>query len=420
MLSMLASRPDPRIVRRRYSRVLRLQYVRDAVAGHDRTVGESSSRSWTRRISLLQLVPAVIVAIAGAVELARLIDLHAAPGVYLGWAAAAAGAVATVWAPWPGLALVAAGPMLSGAFGWNPIVEWSIGVFMVFSVTLRRGRPVLAGLLVGVPAMVGIFLGGGVEAGCSGSFAAVISLAAAGGIGMALRAQRRLRAALEQRAADAQATKEAEAERRVAQERLRIARELHDMLGHEIATVSLQLGIAEVALPEAGSQESRRALEAARGSVRGVLAETQRILAVLREDSRPEPSEPTPGLHELLRLADSFGKAGLDLHARFEMDDVAVTGEVGLAAYRVVQEALTNASRYARGTVSLAVVREGAELVIEVRNQRDNDAVATGGGLGLIGMRERVSTAGGILRIERGGTGFALTVRLPILDGTRS
>ncbi|QSB24290.1 sensor histidine kinase [Curtobacterium sp. 24E2] len=256
---------------------------------------------------------------------------------------------------------------------------------------------------------------------------ALISVVAAAAIGSGLRVQHQYRASLEQRAADAVATRELEAERRVAEERVRIARDLHDVIGHEIAVVSMQLGVAEVTLP-AGADEARRALDAARDGVRNVLTETQHVLTVLRSASSSgadldDPTAPAPGIAQLPGLVASYERIGLDVDAR--LDDVGpVSVPIGVTVYRVLQESLTNAHRHGEGRTTVTLARAGDDLVLEVCNPRrrtpaDEPVAGRTGGLGLVGMRERVAAVGGSVQAAADGVLFVVRVHLPTANGAR-
>jgi len=234
------------------------------------------------------------------------------------------------------------------------------------------------------------------------ALAAVVSTMAGGATAIAVRLRRQYWASLEQRATDAIATRELEATQRVAEERLRIARDFHDIVGHQIAVLSMQLGAAEVAA-DTDPMATREALDAARASVKAVLVETQMILHVLRTGSDEDGEElrPPPGVPRLAELLDSFRTAGLRITATFDEMPESLDAGVDLTIYRIVQEALTNASRHGDGEATVTVLARAKRILIDVTNGVPRDAAprTPGRGYGLQGMRERVGSANGTLHV---------------------
>lgn len=370
---------------------------------------------------------AAVVLLACAIESGRVVAANAGPGPGIAVAATVLAVVAAPWTPWTALGLATVAPVLGGLSGWSPIVTWSCAVLLLFAVSSRQGHPVRAAAIVAPGVVIGTLLAPGEGGAVPTALGALISVVAAAAIGSGLRVQHQYRASLEQRAADAVATRELEAERRVAEERVRIARDLHDVIGHEIAVVSMQLGVAEVTLP-AGADEARRALDAARDGVRNVLTETQHVLTVLRSASSSgadldDPTAPAPGIEQLPGLIASYERIGLAVGAR--LDDVGpVSVPIGVTVYRVVQESLTNAHRHGEGRTTVTLARAGDDLVLEVRNPRRrtpaSDPVAgRSSGLGLVGMRERVAAVGGSVQAAADGVLFVVRVRLPTANGAR-
>lgn len=372
---------------------------------------------------------AAVVLLACAIESGRVIAADAGPGAGIAVAATVLAVVAAPWTPWTALGLATVAPVLGGLSGWSPIVAWSCAVLLLFAVSSREGHPVRAAAIVAPGVVIGTLLAPGEGGAVPTALGALISVVAAAAIGSGLRVQHQYRASLEQRAADAVATRELEAERRVAEERVRIARDLHDVIGHEIAVVSMQLGVAEVTLP-AEADEARRALDAARDGVRNVLTETQHVLTVLRSTSRrgdradlDDPTAPAPGLERLAGLITSYEQIGLDVDAR--LGDVGpVSVPIGVTVYRVLQESLTNAHRHGEGRTTVTLARTGDDLVLEVRNTRrrtpaDDPVTGRTGGLGLVGMRERVAAVGGSVQAAPDGVLFVVRVHLPAANGAR-
>jgi len=211
---------------------------------------------------------------------------------------------------------------------------------------------------------------------------------------------------------------EQETLRRVAEERLRIAREVHDVVGHGLATITLRAGVAD-RLAEKDPAEVRAALRAIRDVSRESLAELSALLGVLRRESGDEPDErsPTPDLDALPRLIDGLRDAGMAVELEVRANGGASVPEVvGAAGYRIVQEALTNVARHAGpgARARVRLVRRAAAVELEVR---DDGRGATGGvqpGSGMTGMRERATALGG--EFEAGdapGGGFRVWASLP-------
>jgi signal transduction histidine kinase len=204
--------------------------------------------------------------------------------------------------------------------------------------------------------------------------------------------------------------------RAAAQERLRIAQELHDVIGHSLGVIAVQAGVG-MHMIDADPEEARRALEHISRTSRSSLAEIRRLLGLVRTGEGPAaPYAPTPGLADLPRLADEVTGAGLTVDLTIATDAGALPPGVELAAYRIVQEALTNARKHAgasRATVRLDVERGtlGVAVVDDGNGPADG---RTAGGHGLIGMRERVAVYGGSLQVcQDAGGGCRVSATLP-------
>ncbi|WP_405984778.1 sensor histidine kinase [Streptomyces sp. NBC_00872] len=325
--------------------------------------------------------------------------LLAGGGVALSW-----------WRPWAGLVVTSAASFAVTAVGQDPLSVWMMAVLVLFSITFRGKQP-----LIGTVIVAAFFLGaymtlGGFRGGAVVGAAALFSAIAGGATGGALRIHRDHWWILEERAESAIATREIEATRRVTEERLRIARDLHDVIGHQVAMLSLHLGVAEIGLPE-DSESSRQALVSARSSARTVVVETQRILTLLRREddiSDDEALRPIPALSGLEGLIASFESIGLDVRPSIDIPAVFVEPSVGVTVYRVVQEALTNAYRHGEGTATVDIRERDGRICVTVENgvghsTRGSDS---GSGLGLVGMRERVESSSGRLTIDSDGGRF--------------
>jgi signal transduction histidine kinase len=260
--------------------------------------------------------------------------------------------------------------------------------------------------------------------------AAFVSLSLAGAwvLGDRARVQRALAAELRERAVRLERDRAEDARRAVASERARIARELHDVVAHHVSMMVVQAEAGPVAA-ERDPARAAGAFEAIAATGRQALVEMRRLLGVLRGDGEQAPSlAPQPGLAEVPSLVEQVGRAGLRVELVVEGAQVPLPAGVELSAYRIVQEALTNALRHGgsgRARVSVRYGERDLELRIHNgaesasgRRQRDSDRqIRRSGrpGQGLIGMRERVALFGGELHADRGPDGgFTVTARLPI------
>jgi signal transduction histidine kinase len=253
-------------------------------------------------------------------------------------------------------------------------------------------------------------------------FPALFASWAAGAVlvGGSVLSQRAERAALKERARHLAETREEEARRRVAEERVRIARDLHDSVAHTLASISVQAGVGAHVLDER-PEDARDALLAIRHTSRDALAELRATLGMLRSDD-PSPREPAAGLDRLPSLVESSRATGLAVDLVVEGEERPLPPAVDTAAFRIVQESLTNVIRHAGPARATVAVRHGDDrLEIEVtddgRGAVDGDRTAgrAGGGHGLAGMRERVALLGGELDAgPRPSGGFRVRARLPL------
>lgn len=370
---------------------------------------------WLRRTVVLDRVAQTLVwAVIALGGLIPLLQGSISAGVLFATACSAAGVAVGYRRPWIGLALVVVAPSVSAAFHVDPIYSWNIAVFAVFRFALTSLPGLLGGLLAGVMCFLGDVLHNGWSLlDPEASLAAVLAFAA-GAAGGAIRAQSQYWRSLEARAEEALATRDSAVRRRVAEERLRIARDLHDVVGHEVAVVSMQLGVAEVNLP-ATAEASRTAIDHARASVRSVLTEMQAILRILRRGDDYLSNEVLPELGHLGALIQSYEAIGL--HVRSEIGELPQHPDpaVGAAAFRIVQEALTNAHKYGTGVADVTVRHGAGGLVISVSNPVDVQATTrreASSGFGLVGMRERAASVGGYVSVERTDATFRVEATL--------
>jgi signal transduction histidine kinase len=223
---------------------------------------------------------------------------------------------------------------------------------------------------------------------------------------------------LQQRADDFEREREEESRRAVAEERARIARELHDIIAHSVSVMVVQAAAGRRVL-DSQPETARASLEAIETTGRQALAEIRRLLGVLRRDDGPDEAlVPQPGLAHVEALVDEMRRAGLPVELRVEGEPGPLPPGVDVSAYRVVQEALTNTLRHAGPARVSVIVRYGPDDVeVEVSDDGHGSSAhpAPAGGQGLVGMRERVALFQGDFEAgPRAGGGFAVRARLPI------
>jgi len=241
-------------------------------------------------------------------------------------------------------------------------------------------------------------------------------------LGHAVASWRGNRAAAEERARLAEQTREEHAQRRVAEERLRIARELHDVVSHSISVINLQAGVAAHVMDERPEQ-ARQALLTIKATSKEALRELRGILGLLRQGDEAETRAPAPGLGQLGALVEATSRIGVPTRLSVNGPVRRLSPAVELAAYRIVQESLANVLRHA-GVASAAVTLsyEDDRLAVDVaddgRGRPANGggwpATGSGNGLGIVGMRERAAAVGGELEVgPRPDGGFRVRARLP-------
>jgi signal transduction histidine kinase len=235
--------------------------------------------------------------------------------------------------------------------------------------------------------------------------------------GFALRERGAQAEAAELRAEHAERERESAARLAVAEERARIARELHDIVAHAVSVMVLRTGAVRHRLP---AGEDAEALQEVERTGRTALTEMRRLLGALRREEDDIELGPQPGLDSLDPLLDAFGKAGLPVRLQVDGESAPLPRGLDLSAYRIIQEGLTNALKHAQASQADVVVRYGAdELRIDVRDDGHGPVTGDGLGHGLVGVRERVRIYGGEMSAGLAdGGGFLLSTRLP-LDGER-
>ncbi|MFH9607770.1 sensor histidine kinase [Streptomyces sp. NPDC017448] len=308
-------------------------------------------------------------------------------------------------------------------------------VIALYTVASRTDRPTTwrVGLLTTVAVSATAMVFGSTPWYSQENFGVFAWTGLAGAAGDAVRSRRAFIDAIRERAERAERTREEEARRRVAEERLRIARDLHDVVAHHIALVNVQAGVAAHVMDKRPDQ-AKEALAHVRDASRSALNELRVTVGLLRQQGDPEaPTEPAPGLAVLGELVGTFRNAGLPVEVACADGD-RLPAAVDLAAYRVIQEALTNVRKHAGAGAGaeVSVVRVGATVEVTVLDNGrgsagrrpgagpggggagDGDGPESGGH-GLLGMRERVTALGGALTAgPRYGGGFRVHAILPV------
>jgi signal transduction histidine kinase len=288
----------------------------------------------------------------------------------------------------------------------------------LYSVGLRSSR---RGIIVAAAVALAAFTLGVVESPTEGGAEfsyVVVGIVAALAVGLAVRQLGFETDTLAARAAEAERTRDESARAAVAAERARIARELHDVIGHSISVMGVQAGAVRRVLPPELERE-REALLGVERVGRDAVTEMRRLLGLLRPAEGLDGTAPTPTLERLDDLVAEMRRAGLDVDLSVDGELADLTAGRALTAFRVLQEALTNALRHAPDAhVEVVLRRSREELVIEVRDDGANGAAASsGGGYGLVGMRERLALYGGTLEAgPRPERGYAIVARLPTSD----
>jgi signal transduction histidine kinase len=316
------------------------------------------------------------------------------------------------------------GLAVAGAVGWAALgqidgaalVPVIVGVYWV--ALTRTWRTAVAAGLAGAAA---IFVTEGLLGpfGWLGGPNATMwpELLAAGAVGAYVAARRQWLAAESDRAARAEQAREEETRRRVDAERMRIARELHDVVAHSMAMINVQATAAGMQLA-ADPASAAEAIQAIRKASKSGLRELRTILQVLRQVDSGSPAVPVPDLRAIAALVEATSAAGTPTTLQLAEPLVPLPPPVMLAAYRIVQESLTNVVRHAgRVAATVGLRQDGGYLHVDVVNEGGAvpAAFSDGAGAGVIGMRERAAALGGTMDAgPRPGGGFAVRARLPV------
>jgi signal transduction histidine kinase len=315
-------------------------------------------------------------------------------------------------APLPVFAVVtAATATLYGLrYGLGPPLGFAVALYTVADKRPEGARLRRAAVAASVVVLLGphlvrdgfapeVFLGAGVWA-------------AAWFAGDRSRLRRERIAELEERARNAE--REAERERRLAaaEERMRIARDLHDSAGHAINVILVQAGAARL-LQERDPARARAALHTVEEVARDTLGEIDQLVRALRDDLPAGEVEPPPGLAALDTLAERYRVSGLAVTVSVDGERRPLSPAVDQAAYRILQEALTNAAWHGRGSAEVAIEFAPRALEIAVTNPAAPSSERDGGGQGIVGMRERAQLLGGSFEARADNGSFRVRARLP-------
>lgn len=324
---------------------------------------------------------------------------------------------------WP---LAVLGAVVAGAVAYVGLVRPSeefTAAMLVAAYTVgvrgsRRRALAVAGGLVPVAILLGLMLSPTGQPLFALILEKLFQLGFALAVGEAVRSRGEYVDAVRDRAEQSARERELEARRRLGEERVRIARDVHDVVAHSIATISTQAAVGM----HVGREEPERALEALE-SIKQVsnraLQDLRHALGTLRDPADEDPARPTPSMHDVPQLVDQARAAGVGVELRMEGAPAELPAALQVAVYRIVQEGLTNVMRHAGGARATVHVRVTAEeVIVEVRDDGSGAPTASsdaGTNSGLAGMRERTGALGGSLQTGvRPGGGFGVRAVMPV------
>ena len=317
-----------------------------------------------------------------------------------------------------GIAVIGSVLLMADGMGYPLTLPAVFYALCLFALDASPGRTLAAGITVKAALLSASLI---THPGITG-FVILLWAALAVTTGSATRSHRAYVAEVEKRARRAEQDREDEANRRVAEERLRIARELHDAVGHHVALINVQAGALACLLEDKDLAQAGESVAHIQRASEEALEELRLTVGLLREPGAAEPTgpaEPLPGLAQLEELINSFAGAGLQVTRKVTGQARPLPEAVELTAYRVIQESLTNTRKhagcdtavvrlgYAAGALSLAVEDEGQPAAWSSR--------PTPGGHGIVGMQERVAALGGHLSAgPRPDGGYRVSAELPL------
>ena len=384
-------------------------------------VGKVNTSERRPRVSPVVIDVGVALA-AGVLTVAGIASADEAGSVppdVLGYSLGIAAAAALLWRrgfPVAVLVAVEAINVVYHAIGYPggpPVVSLWVALFS--AAAFGRQAAALGGLLVwlAISALAQLVFGNDVATYVVAEAALISSSYLLGSL---LRSRDQYRAEMVERARLAEAQLEREAEQRVIEERLRIARELHDVMAHTITAITVQAGSGVDVFDERPDQ-ARAALEAIRGLSREAMRELRATIGPLRDKGAGEPDLLTaPGLAKLDGVIDTVERAGVQVELVRDGDVRSLPASVDLTAYRIVQESLTNVVRHAGARhVSVVIRRDPDAVTLEVRDDGGGPNGRVPGGHGITGMAERVQALGGTFSAGGApGGGFRVIATLPL------
>ncbi|MBW3653833.1 MAG: sensor histidine kinase [Actinobacteria bacterium] len=302
---------------------------------------------------------------------------------------------------------------------------------VIIACAYTAGRETASGRLAllgaaAIAAWMAIGLGFGTSpaenSGAEDLVALLVLISGAAGAGYVIRLRQAENAKLQSLTAELASQRDARARAAVAEERARVARELHDVVAHSVSLISVQAGAAEELMGRDDAR-AREALHAVQETARGALGEMRRLLTVLRTDDGAPELTPQPGLAAVTELVAQARGGGLPVELREEGSRGAVPAGIDLSAFRILQEALTNVRKHAGAAPTEVLVRYAPDAVeVEVSNV-DPPAATTpngdDGGYGIAGMSERARICGGTLDAGRRDGRFVVHARLPLSGAPR-
>jgi signal transduction histidine kinase len=387
-----------------------------------------TSRQW-------EAIDVLVAAVLAAITVSLLATLGHEVSRHLPlWAEALLGLAATlplaVRRRWPLAVLAVVGTAFSvaGAFGlaFGPGPMIGLAVYTVATHYDRRRS--LSALVATEVAQVSALVVAEL-AFTQGDTVSPVVAAAAWFLGDSVRARRAYTAGLAEQAAQRQREEVERSRRSVVEERVRIARELHDVVAHSLSVISIQAGVGRHVL-DSDPEETRHALESVETTSRGALGELRRVVGLLRQADQLSPAlTPAPGLDDLGQLVEQVGAAGVPVKLDVRGEPISLAQGIELSVYRIVQEALTNVVKHAgpaHARVAISVAVDAVEVEVVDDGRGPETAAADGNGArsddqpqhhGIIGMRERVALFGGSLTVGGGPNGgFRVAAHLPLVD----
>ena len=325
------------------------------------------------------------------------------------------------WRPLPLLGLALAWTAVHVAI-WQRPTQMVFGMLVLLAtvcIRLDRRRAIALGCSIAVALYLFGLLSSDAEFADARAVIGIAWTAGAVGIADAIRSWRSYRASSEAQIRSTMLAAQAETRQQVSEERLAIARELHDLLAHNLSVMNVQTGAA-LHLLRSDPDTAEASLVEARDAGRSVLDELRELLSVLRqpEDAEGVPTGSLPTFDELPELVETVRRAGLSTEWSETGSPRPLAPAVSLAAYRIVQEALTNATKHGTGTAELVTAWSSDALRISVSNPIGPHASSTGSGLGIVGMRERAAVHGGRLTTRTDNGHHTVEASLPVTAGS--